>query len=615
MSFRLKLLAIVTITLLLTVAAVTWVVTFVTRRAFERADEQRTTALVEQFQRQFQQQAADLSRRVSAAASSDTVSRIALSLSRESELPPAFLHEAGSVAETLHLDFLEFTDRDGTILSSAQTPAKFGYPDTSLRNLTTLAGKPPFLKQEELPDGSALGLFVVRASTAGDQPVYVIGGERLDSRFLSTLQLPPGMHAALLPTQAGSALVANSLIDPAPNWTDPAKLADVVTQSQQQSRPASALIHWSDNPAGDEVITAIPLNGQDEKPLAVLLVSSSRRPYVELRSRIESVALLVGGGSVLLGLLLSAWAAARMTRPLEQFAAATREVASGNMGARVDIHSSDEIGDLAQAFNRMTADLQDQKHRLIQTERVAAWRELARRLAHELKNPLFPLQLTVENLMRAREQHPTMFDEMFHESSATLLAEIQNLKSIISRFSEFSKMPEPRFQRVDVNELVRGVARLHQSQLEARPQGSIRADLDMDSAPLFIAADSEMLHRAISNLVLNAIDAMPQGGTLALRTRSAPDGVTIQVCDTGTGLTPEECERLFTPYYTSKQHGTGLGLAIVQSVVSDHGGRIDVRSRTGEGTTFVITLPANSDRLAQLEQSAERNPPTQPGEE
>jgi len=100
-----------------------------------------------------------------------------------------------------------------------------------------------------------------------------------------------------------------------------------------------------------------------------------------------------------------------------------------------------------------------------------------------------------------------------------------------------------------------------------------------------------------------------------MRTRSAPDGVTIQVCDTGTGLTPEECERLFTPYYTSKQHGTGLGLAIVQSVVSDHGGRIDVRSRTGEGTTFVITLPANSDRLAQLEQPAERNPPTQPGEE
>src|SRR5262245_48080594 len=116
MSFRRKLLLIVTLTLLLTVAAVTWVITSITRRAFERADEQRTSALVEQFQRQFQQRADDLSRRVTAAAAGETVSRVALSLARESGPPPAFLHEAASVADNLHLDFLEFTDRDGKIL-------------------------------------------------------------------------------------------------------------------------------------------------------------------------------------------------------------------------------------------------------------------------------------------------------------------------------------------------------------------------------------------------------------------------------------------------------------------------------------------------------------------
>jgi len=608
MSFRHKLLAIVTLTLVLTVAAVTWVITSITRRAFERADQQRLSALVEQFQRQFQQRADDLSRRVSAAAASETVSRVALSLAREAGPPPAFLHEAASVAENLHLDFLEFTDRDGKILSSAQTPAKFGYSDTSLKNLSALAGKPPFLKMEDLPDTSALGLFVVRVSAAGDQLVYVIGGERFDARFLSTLQVQPGMHVAL-------STPSSPIVNSEPTWSNPAKLADVIQNARQQGGPASSLVHWSNDPAEDEVITAIPLEGQDNKPLAVLLVSSSRRPYVELRNRIESAALLVGGVGVFLGLLLSAWAASRMTRPLEQVAAATRELAFGNMSTRVEVHSSDEIGDLAEAFNRMTEDLQDQKQRLIQTERVAAWRELARRLAHELKNPLFPLQLTVENLVRAREQQHQMFDEMFHESATTLLTEIQNLKSIISRFSEFSKMPEPRFQQVDVNELLRGVARLHQSQLDARPQGAIRADLNLDSTPPRIAADPEMLHRAVSNLVLNAIDAMPQGGTLTLRTRGAEDGVTIQVSDTGTGLTPEECERLFTPYYTSKQHGTGLGLAIVQSVVSDHGGRIDVRSRTGEGTTFVITLPANSSRLAQPEPTKESHEFTRQGEE
>ena len=106
-----------------------------------------------------------------------------------------------------------------------------------------------------------------------------------------------------------------------------------------------------------------------------------------------------------------------------------------------------------------------------------------------------------------------------------------------------------------------------------------------------IEADPELLHRAISNLVLNAMDAMEQGGTLTLRTRRAEGKAIIEVADTGSGLTPEECARIFTPYYTSKQHGTGLGLAIVQSVISDHGGRISVRSEPGRGTTFVIEVP------------------------
>ncbi len=112
-----------------------------------------------------------------------------------------------------------------------------------------------------------------------------------------------------------------------------------------------------------------------------------------------------------------------------------------------------------------------------------------------------------------------------------------------------------------------------------------------------IAADSELLHRAFSNLALNAMDAMPHGGTLTLRTRHSAGRVVVEIADTGTGLTAEECERLFTPYYTSKAHGTGLGLAIVQSIISDHGGRISVHSAPGHGTTFMIELPGNMDRL------------------
>jgi two-component system, NtrC family, nitrogen regulation sensor histidine kinase NtrY len=302
--------------------------------------------------------------------------------------------------------------------------------------------------------------------------------------------------------------------------------------------------------------------------------------------------------------VLSGWIAARVTRPVEEIAAAARRVALGDWNARVDASSQDELGQLADSFNQMTQELLDQKHRLVQAERVAAWRELARRLAHELKNPLFPLQITVENLLRAHERSPELFEEIFRESASTLLAEVANLKTIIGRFSEFSKMPQPQLQPVDVNEAVQRVAKLFHAQLQER--SGIACGLELDPAAPTIDADPELLHRALSNLVLNAMDAMPQRGTLKLSTQSGNGRVRIRVSDTGMGLTPEECERLFTPYYTTKQHGTGLGLAIVQSVVSDHHGHITVESAPGHGTKFVIELPAGTSSRAAAEATASR---------
>src|SRR6202040_610386 len=225
--------------------------------------------------------------------------------------------------------------------------------------------------------------------------------------------------------------------------------------------------------------------------------------------------------------------AARVTRPVEQLAHAAQEVAAGNWNTRVDVTGGDELGQLADSFNRMTTELLRQRERLLQSERVAAWRELARRLAHELKNPLFPLQLTVENLTRARTQSPEQFDEVFRESSSTLLAEISNLKTIIGRFSEFSKMPHPQLQALQVNETLQGVIKLFQAQLQAPGRAQIACTLELDENVGTIAADPDLLHRALSNLVLNAMDAMPNGGTLTLRTTHDHGNVIIEVSDTG----------------------------------------------------------------------------------
>src|SRR6185437_11985069 len=344
----------------------------------------------------------------------------------------------------------------------------------------------------------------------------------------------------------------------------------------------------------DETVNAFPLMGANDKTLAILLVGSSRQIYTELRSEIRSAALFASAAGLLLEIALSSIAAVRVTKPVEELAHAAREVAAGNLQTQVSAHTNDELGVLADSFNRMTRDLIENRERLVQAERVAAWRELARRLAHELKNPLFPLQLTVENLMRSREHSPQEFEETFRESASTLLSEIANLKSIINRFSEFSKMPQPQLREVSLRELVAGVAHVYDAQFENMRINCISEFADSEPIP----ADSELLHRAISNLVLNAIDAMPQGGTLTLRTFRSGNAAIIEVGDTGTGLTPEECERLFTPYYTSKSHGTGLGLAIVQSIVSDHGGRISVKSQPGKGTAFIIELPVAQQKFA-----------------
>jgi signal transduction histidine kinase len=631
MTFRHKLLAVFALTVFVCVGGVAGLVLALTRNAFEKTEDQRTAALITQFQREFSRRGEDVARRVEAIANSDAARHIGTTVNGTSSGSSAdfaaHFELAKSMAESHQLDFLEFLDEHGTIISSAQWPAKFGYPENAFSSLSAARGQSAFLKREELQDSNSLGLFAVQATGVSEHPVYVVGGQRLDKNFLSALDLPAEMRV-LLYQNPGEHFSPESLIDPsaAGNSHDAVRPADkfapLIKAVQQHNQEVSETVDWSQDPADEEVFHAIPLRGSDkdwqsgdrvthdrvdkdrvtsDRPLlAVLLVGDSRRSYVELKRRIRASALLVGGGGIFLAILLSSWAAARVTRPVEQLARAAQDVADGHWDTRVEVRGGDEVAQLAGSFNRMTAELLAQRERLVQTERVAAWRELARRLAHELKNPLFPLQLTVENLMRARTQNAEQFDEVFRESSSTLLAEISNLKAIIGRFSEFSKMPHPQLQAVQLNEILRGVVKLFDAQLQAPGRTPIVCKLELDENLGTIAADPDLLHRALSNLFLNAMDAMPDGGTLTLRSRRDDGRAVIEIADTGSGMTREECERIFTAYYTSKQYGTGLGLAIVQSVVSDHGGRITVQSEPGRGATFVIELPDNLETIRKI---------------
>jgi len=598
-SFRRKLLLMFTLTVFVAVAAVAWTVSVITRRSFEQSEQERTRALVAQFHREFNRRGQEVADRVEAIAGSESASRMALDLDRQPADAGAYVNQAGVEAKAQQLDFLEFADGGGSIISSAQWPAKFGYKEPLLANAAPARSADSFLKREELPNSTVLGLFAIREIRVGDKPLYVIGGRRLDQEFLGTLELPAGTRAMLYSSTGGN-YSPTSLLAASGPIEEAGKLEPLVDRVQATGVEQSAVVNWSADPAESESVDAIPLRSEQGDVLGMLLVGNSRRALVAVETRIRSTALLVAGLALVLAIILSSWMAARVTRPVEQLAQAAREVVAGNWQARIQVESGDELGEMANAFNQMTQDLTEQRERLVQAERVAAWRELARRLAHELKNPLFPLQITVENLLKAREHGGEQFDEVFRESAGTLLAEIANLKAIISRFSEFSKMPQPQLQAVDLNDLIRNVLQVHQAQMGAEGRPAIAASLHLDNKLDKMSADPDLLRRAVANLVLNAIDAMPNGGTLTLRTRSSGENVCIEVSDTGSGLTKEECDRLFTPYYTTKEHGTGLGLAIVQSVVSDHLGRITVKSAPGQGTTFVIELPRGREEAAQF---------------
>jgi signal transduction histidine kinase len=465
------------------------------------------------------------------------------------------------------LPALEIVDGTGRVVSSRHWLAGFGLPEQD-----GLFPGDETLRVERVSEGygeaERLAVMASRRSTLNGAPVVVRGGSFVDADFLSEMSGLTGVRLALRDRRRQ-------------RWIAPA---------------GSPVLAWSE-PAfsGEEAKGEVAL-GQTSYRFAAIARSPGLWLVAALpRGELDRLTGLVRGlafglaaaalvGAVLAAVLLSG----RIARPVRELAEQSRRVAAGDPGPAVDAPAGDEVGELARAFNAMTAELRTSRERLLQTERVAAWREMARRLAHELKNPLFPIQLSIETLRRAWDEPGgrERFAALFRESSDTVLDELQSLRRIIDEFSEFARMPRPELRPVEVSAVVEQVLALYQ----ARAAG---VTIEKDLAPGLgtVSADRALLARALANLVANALEAMPDGGTLRVRAAPADDGVVLEVADTGPGLDDEQRTRLFTPYFTTKKGGTGLGLAIVQGIVSDHAGRIEVRSAPGEGTTFSLHLP------------------------
>ena len=281
--------------------------------------------------------------------------------------------------------------------------------------------------------------------------------------------------------------------------------------------------------------------------------------------------------------------ARRITVPIEKLAEGTKAVAAGNLGVHIHAKADGEMGTLVESFNTMANNLKVSNAELVKAQKVAAWREVAQRMAHEIKNPLTPIQLSAQRLRKKALEGADGIQQMVQDATGMIIREVQSLMRLVDSFSTFARMPEPVMVDASLHEVIRDVSVLYTT---AQRDVEVHHRLD-DSVPP-IAIDREQMKRVFVNLFENAIEAMDRKGQIWVRTRydARQRRVYVEVEDEGKGIRPEDRDRLFLPYFSNTKNGTGLGLAIVNRIITDHHGHIRVLRSGSGGTTVAMALVA-----------------------
>ena len=386
-----------------------------------------------------------------------------------------------------------------------------------------------------------------------------------------------------------------------------------------------------------------------EIPPVDLIVAYSHARQIKWQQQLILTLLLSGVGGGALVYLISYIISRRITRPLAVLREGVSHIAAGDLDHRVAIQSHSEIGQLAEGFNRMAQDLKRSLEERMAAERAATWRDVARQVAHEIKNPLFPIRLSVENLQQAKS-NPEVFEQIFTECTDTVIEEVDRIGKLIDEFHQFARMPKPHKKPSQLNDIVKSILTLYTgvqvpalNQENGEPDmitahenltyssatdefwlnniSKIQVETALEPLPQFLL-DPEQISQVLGNLLKNAIEAMPDGGTLKVKTyftsslqnsENSEDNaeittdrhgtVSLEIHDTGHGMSDETMANLFVPYYTTKSEtdGRGLGIPIVRQIVAEHGADIDFQSTEGVGTTVRIRFPSNqSERSAAL---------------
>lgn len=474
-------------------------------------------------------------------------------LAREAHERPTRVIQA-STAESLMksrgLTVLSLFDAAGTTLSSGHLPARRGDPDPALFAVTKQKSPEPVPVRVNVRTDAGLrelpALVTARPVDSGSTRLWVVGGVLVDDGL--------AQHLARL------------------------------TQAEVRIRVGDTVVARAGAAKAPTVRRRLPLG-----EAATVDLTFSRAAALEAERGVTGAFLLLAASGLGFAVLLGLLASRRITRPVEALTEGARRVAEGARDVQVTTQATGEVGELVRAFNHMTSELRTTTERLMATERIAAWQEVARRLAHEIKNPLTPIQMSLETLLEAhRTRHPR-FADLFQDSARVVLEEVDRLRRIVDEFSRFARLPKPQLAPVDLSELAQSVLALY-----AAPPPGIHLQPSIEEG-VVARADRDQLTQVLVNLVKNAEEAMrDKGGALRVRVRGTDTDAIVEVEDSGPGIPPEHRARIFEPYFTTKEGGTGLGLAIASRILQEHGGKLEVGGEPGEGARFSVVLPRAS---------------------
>jgi two-component system, NtrC family, nitrogen regulation sensor histidine kinase NtrY len=342
----------------------------------------------------------------------------------------------------------------------------------------------------------------------------------------------------------------------------------------------------------------VPLTNSDNEVLAYINLPYFTRQSL-LRQEISTLVVAVANIYailILITIILAVIISNTITKPLQLIKNKLRKLSLGRTNEQINYESDDEIGALIKEYNRMVGELEKSAELLAASERESAWREMAKQVAHEIKNPLTPMKLSIQHLQRSWNDRVDNWDAIFRKTTLNLVEQIDHLSSIATAFSNFAKMPKPTSSEADIVDAIKNVSNLFSNTEDIEILLQLNG---FDS--LWVMADKMQLNRIFINLMKNAIQSVPKNrkGRITIELSGEKEMALVRICDNGIGIPEEARKKMFTPNFTTKSGGMGLGLAIVKNIVDQSGGSVGFTSEYRKGSCFFFRLPYAKKHSAQ----------------